>query len=180
LGVLFSTLYVPGFWHVMEATSSAGPRQAFVMFCLFCATAAFGAAFHAAHAFVGIGLHAVGSTPGAVSASGVKAPFETLKAWLSSLGALLLVAGSVFFTLLVGAGRSQYPRWFAACAPFVLVLGFAGLGWVAPAPVGGYLWPVCFNLAMLVFFALSLYLTGFTTSQGSCASTEPPNLSIPG
>src|SRR5262249_52327700 len=73
LGVVFSTLYVPGFWHVAQATGPAGQRQTFVMFCLLCATATFGAAFHAAHAFVGIGLQGAASIPGGVPAPGVTA-----------------------------------------------------------------------------------------------------------
>jgi hypothetical protein len=175
LGVVFSTLYVPGFWHVVQATNPAGERPTFVMFCLLCATTTFGAAFHAAHGFVGIGLQAAGSIPGGVAASGVMASFEALMRWLSSLGALVLLGSSIVFVLLVAAGHSQYPRWFAVCSPFALVLGFAGMGWLAPGPVGGYLWPVCFNLGMLVFFALSLYLTGFARTQSSCARSEPRN-----
>jgi hypothetical protein len=178
LGVICSTLYVPGFWHVVQATAPAGQRLAFVMFCLLCATTAFGAAFHAAHGFVGIGLQAVGSMPDGVSARGVTAPFEALMNWLSSLGALVLLGGSIFFVLLVATGCSQYPRWFAVCSPFVLVLGFAGMGWLAPAPVGGYLWPVCFNLGMLVFFALSLYLTGSAKPRRRWTVSEPPNKSL--
>jgi hypothetical protein len=94
--------------------------------------------------------------------------------WLSALGALALLGGSICFTLLVAGGHSQYPRWFAVSSPFVLVLGFAAVGWLAPAPVGGYLWPLCFNLAMLVFFALSVYLTSSARPQGRWATHEPP------
>jgi hypothetical protein len=167
LGVVFSTLYVPGFWHVEQAIAPAGQRPAFVMFCLLCGTITFGAAFHAAHGFIGISLQAAGSVPDGVPASCVTAPFEALISWLSSLGALVLLVGSTLFVLLVATGRSQYPRGFAACSPFVLVLAFAALGWLAPAPVGGYLWPVCFNLGLTAFFALSLYLTGSDRPQSN-------------
>jgi hypothetical protein len=143
LGVLFSALYVPGFWHVAQATDPAVQRPAFVMFCLFCATSVFGAAFHAAHAFVGIGLQAAGSILGGVPANGVAASFDALMKSLSSLGAVALLGGSVFFAILVAARRSQYPRWLAVCSPFVLVLGCAAMGWLAPEPLGGYLWPLC-------------------------------------
>jgi hypothetical protein len=158
-GVVCSTLYVPGFWHVAQAVGPAGRRRAFAMFCLLCATATFGGAFHAAHGFVGVGLQADASAPGDLSAGHVYVTFEVLMGWLSSLGALALLGGSALFTTLVASGRSPYPRWFAACSPFVLVLGVAVLGWFAPAPVGGFLWPVCFNLALAVFFILSLCLT---------------------
>jgi hypothetical protein len=178
LGVVFSALYVPGFWSVAQATGPAGQRPAFVMFCLLCATAVFGAAFHAAHGFVGIGLQAAGSIPSGVPASGVAASFDALMRWLASLGALALLGGSVFFAILVAPGRSQYPRWFAVCSPVGLVLGCAAMGWLAPEPVGGYLWPLCFNLGMLVFFALSLYLTSCTRAQSRCVMSEPPNKSL--
>jgi hypothetical protein len=148
------------------------------MFCLLCATSVFGAAFHAAHGFVGIGLQAAGSIPSGVPVNGVAASFDALMKWLSSLGALALLGGSVFFAILVGAGRSQYPRWFALCSPFVLVLGCAAIGWLAPEPVGGYLWPLCFNLGMLVFFALSLYLTGSARPQSRSVMSEPPNKAL--
>jgi hypothetical protein len=157
-GVVFSTLYVPGFWHVMQAAGPAGWRRSFAMFCLFCATTIFGGAFHAAHGFVGVGLHAATSAPDDFSGSHVYANFDAMMVWLSNLGALALLGGSVLFTTLVASGRSRYPRWFAACSPFVLVLACAMLGCLAPAPVGGYLFPVCFNLAMAVFFGLSLCL----------------------
>jgi hypothetical protein len=178
LGVACSTLYVPGFWHVAKATGPAGQRPAFVMFCLLCATTTFGAAFHAAHAFVGIGLQATASIPGGVLAPGVTASFDALMTWLSALGALALLGGSICFALLVATGHSQYPRWFAVCSPFALVLGFAGVGWLAPGPLGGYLWPLCFNLGLLVFFALSLYLTGSARPQGRWATGKPPNESL--
>jgi hypothetical protein len=178
LGVLCSTLYVPGFWHVAQAAGPAAQRPAFVMFCLLCATATFGAAFHAAHAFVGIGLQATASIPGSVPAPGVTASFDALMTWLAALGALALLCGSICFALLVATGHSQYPRWFAVCSPFVLVLGFAALGWLAPGPVGGYLWPWCFNLGMLVFFALSLHLTRAARTQGRRARSEPPNKAL--
>jgi len=178
LGVVFSALYVPGFWSVAQATGPAGQRPAFVMFCLLCATAVFGAAFHAAHGFVGIGLQAAGSIPSGVPTSGVAASFDALMKWLASLGALALLGGSVCFVILVAAGRSHYPRWFAVCPPFVLVLGCAGMGWLAPEPVGGYLWPSCFNLGMLVFFGLSLYFTGSVRPQGGRALSEPPNKAL--
>jgi hypothetical protein len=158
-GVVFSTLYVPGFWHVAQAVGPAGWRRSFAMFCLFCATTAFGGAFHAAHGFVGVGLHAPATAAGDLSGSHVYANFDLMMVWLSSLGALALLGGSMLFTALVVTGRTLYPRWFAACSPFVLVLAFAVPGWLSPAPVGGYLWPVCFNLAMAVFFGLSLCLT---------------------
>jgi hypothetical protein len=174
LGVVFSTLYVPGFWHVARATDRAGQRPAFVMFCLLCATAVFGAAFHAAHAFVGIGLQATGSAPGGVALRGVTASFDVLMRWLAALGALALLGGSSVFVIRVARGCGRYPRWFAVCSPFVLVLGCAALGWLAPEPVGGYLWPLCFNLGMLVFFALSLYLTGSARPLMS----EPPNKAL--
>ena len=178
LGVVFSTLYVPGFWHVAQATGPAAQRPAFVMFCLLCATTTFGAAFHAAHAFVGIGLQVTASIPGSLPAPGVTASFDALMTWLSALGAFALLGGSICFALLVATGRSQYPRWFAVCSPFVLVLGIAGLGWLAPGPFGGYLWPWCFNLGMLVFFALSLYLTRSIRRQGRLATREPPNKAL--
>jgi hypothetical protein len=178
LGVLFSALYVPGFWHVAQATGPAAQRPAFIMFCLLCATSVFGAAFHAAHGFVGIGLQAAGSIPSGVPATGVAASFDALMKWLSSLGALALLGGSVFFVILVAGGRGQYPRWFAACSPFVLVLAFAGIGWLAPEPIGGYLWPLCFNLGMLVFFGLSLYFTGSAKPRGRLAWSEPPNKAL--
>jgi hypothetical protein len=175
---MFSTLYVPGFWHVAQATGPVRQRPAFGMFCLLCATATFGAAFHAAHAFVGIGLQGASSIPGGVPAPSVTAAFDVLMTWLSALGALALLGGSLWFALLVATGHSQYPRWFAVCSPFVLVLGFAGVGWLAPGPVGGYLWPLCFNMGMLVFFALSLYLTGSARSQGRWATRAPPNKAL--
>jgi hypothetical protein len=149
-GAAFSTLYVPGFWHVAEALEPAGRRRAFAVFCLLCATASLGGAFHAAHGFVGVGLR---------SADAPAAAFEVLMNWLAAPGAFALLGGSAIFTPLVATGRSYYPRWFAACSPFGLVLVCGVLGWLAPAPVGGYLWPVLFNLALAVFFALSLTLT---------------------
>jgi hypothetical protein len=171
LGVVCSTLYVPGFWHVAQAAGPAAQRPAFIMFCLLCGTTTFGAAFHAAHAFVGIGLQAAASIPGGAPAASVTASFEPLMTWLSALGALALLGGSLCFALLVAPGHSRYPRWFAVCSPFALVLSFAGVGWIAPGPVGGYMWPLCFNLGMLVFFALSLHLTGSVRPQGRRATS---------
>jgi hypothetical protein len=78
LGVVCSTLYVPGFLHVARATGPSGQRSAFVMFCLLCATTTFGAAFHAAHAFVAVGLQATASIPGSVPVPRVTASFDGL------------------------------------------------------------------------------------------------------
>jgi hypothetical protein len=178
LGVLFSAVYIPGFWHVAQATDPTGQRPAFVMFCLLCATSVFGAAFHAAHGFVGIGLQAAGSIPSGVPTNGAAASFDALMKWLSSLGALALLGGSIAFVILVAAGPSQYPRWFAVCSPFALVLVFAGTGWLAPEPIGGYLWPGCFNFGMLAFFGLSLYLTRPARPQGRLALGESPNKAL--
>jgi hypothetical protein len=160
LGAACSTLYVPGFWHVAQAAAAAGRRRAFAMYCLLSAMAVLGSAFHAAHGFVGVAIRAAPFARSPLSASPVFMSFDLLMNWLASLSALALLGGSVLFVLLVASGTSEYPRWFAVCSPFVLVFGVAILGWISPAPVGGYLWPLCFNLGMAVFFALSLCLTG--------------------
>lgn len=70
-----------------------------------------------------------------------------------------------FFTLfgllivLIGLGRTGLPRWMAFCTPVSVYL-LCLLAYVLAPGLGNWLLPAGFNLGMLVFYALLLWLEG--------------------
>jgi Family of unknown function (DUF6796) len=161
VGLVFGALYLFGFWHVQQNLAPAGRWLSFAVFVLFSFTWFLGSAVHAGFPFVGLGVQAeqVAANPAERAALGQLS--EQLASYLFLLMYLLygpFIAGSLLFGFAVAFRRTHYPRWFAGCTPFILLAATLVVSWQLPAPVGGYVYPASYNLAMAGFFGLSLSL----------------------
>ncbi len=155
LGVVFLPLQLCGLWAVHRALARARPWLARVASLGLAFAVIAGLAYHVTFAFVGTGLQVHQQLGNEVTAAMV-ARFREYNLTLFRFAQVSLSVGSLAFAALLLWRRTALPRWVALCGPLPLLLLVRALAALLPAPVGGFVAPGYFNLAMLLFFAICL------------------------
>ncbi len=158
LAILAAPTYLLGYWHVTQKLRPANDLWR----CVFCAVAFYifviAGAWLASRAWLASVVRAHHAT--AIDTATFLSLLDDYGFYIESLLwnlriGVLLVSG--IFVGLVAAGRTSYPRWFALLNPItLLILVFATL--LVP-PLGKLLVPAAMNVAHVVFFGVSTYLS---------------------
>jgi hypothetical protein len=160
VGALVAPLQIVGFWQVFIGVRPAGGSRAWAAFLLLAYAITAAGAVHGTFVFVGTLLKVYQAAPEAEQ--GVLRVtldhYYAYQTWLYVAAGAALLLGSVVQTVSVWGGASRYPRWSWWVNPFLFVSVVTLLGAAAPAPIGGYMFPVQFNGATLLFFLVSTWL----------------------
>ncbi|MBC6982250.1 DUF6796 family protein [Caulobacter sp. 17J80-11] len=150
LGYLIGCAHL--FWRLAPAPAWARAGVTLGAALLFLA----GACVHAAWGAYALAIRAAATEP-------ALAPLrDTIGGYTDVLFALAYAAGypaAVVLFVLVAAGRTSWPRWTALVNPVLVKPLLETAGWI-PAPLGAVLVGGGFNLAMAVFFAVSIATCG--------------------
>lgn len=158
VGVVF---YLAGSWHLFRGLLPAGRLWAWPIFALLVCGNAWSPLGHAGFYYVGMAYKTLLVTPPQAHAAlldlGARFHDVLTIAWLLpvvTLGLALLGLG-----IAIALGRTAWPRWFAALANPVSLVGIGvGIAFVALEPVSTWLDGAAFNLGWLVVYTLSTVL----------------------
>lgn len=114
-----------------------------------------GVGFHTAYAFIGSGWKLNHRPEASLITSGLMEQYHTYWMILVVIMTVEIVVSSVIYTVIVGKGKTLFPRWMAIFSPVSVVAFTLPLVFLLPYPVGGYLGPACLNISTLLFFILT-------------------------
>lgn len=155
VGVPAILLEIAGFCFVGEGLRVASGRVANVFIAVSAVAYAFGAAFHAMFAAIGVALQssaAAGSDAAALAS--LAASLRSAHAGLGAVTLLGIAGSSILCSIRVARGGTAFPRWFAVCSPLVIAIGLAIAARLVPS-LRLVLLPAGLNLANLLFFAIA-------------------------
>jgi len=157
LGVVVLPLQIIGFWQILYALKPAGKWWSWPPFLIVAHMLIVGAAFHGTYAFVGTALKAHYSLVQAGEA-GLPQMASLLHQYsdiLFHISGAELVLASLWFVGAILFRKTSYPRWISVSNPLVCTSGLYLSAMLIPAPVGGYIAPIMFNLGIFTFLILS-------------------------
>ena len=157
VGPLAACFCIIGFWHVYLNVRPSAARIGQVMFAAFFTLMVFGSAVHTLWTAKGLALkYCYGSDD-----VGCRALIEATNSYWDlayNVGAAPGYAGAVLLIALVLLGKSWYPKWTVLANPAVLML-VSPLADRVPGPYGAILAGGFTNLAIAIFFLVSLWTT---------------------
>ena len=153
LGVLGIPLCLLGYWCVCQILRSSNVKGTRVIFWLAAGTLVLGVVSHAIVSSAFVAMQA-GSTS---ALTGLANTLQNSALIPGSLFLLGYLAVSIWYFVVVIAGRTLYPRWMAFVNPFLLSLLIELLSVSNVLPVAGnVLAPAWLSIPHVIFFALSL------------------------
>lgn len=160
MAIFAAPLYFVGYWHLFQNLKPAPATARLAVLALGIYSFAVGAVWIGSRVYPAILIQAREAAVNEAAREQIvgllkQASFfnETILIGLR-IGVLSL---SAIFVWLVATGRSNYPRWFAAFNPILLVIACFIIYFAVPA-IGGYLMPIAMNVAHFVLFSTSLWL----------------------
>lgn len=157
LGVFATPLIVAGFWQVYQGLLPAGAGFALPPFVLFAWASIVGAFVHGSFIYLGEYVQALNRLERASQAVLLEMLARHRKIMTVTYGFLFacIIIGSVWFSVLVAVGGTAFPRWMAAVNPVTALLAWMLLKRILPIRVRDYTEGAGFNIAYLIFFALT-------------------------
>jgi len=158
--IFCAPLYYFGYWHLFKRLAPAPMWARRTIMFLGIYSFALGAVWLGSRVYPAILIQAREAAVNAEARAQIAALLETASFYNETiliglrLGVLAL---SALFVWLVAAGRTSYPRWFAAANPILVVAACFAL-WAAVPSIGGYFMPIAMNVAHFVLFGGSLLL----------------------
>src|ERR1700676_1483299 len=168
VGPVAACLCIVGFWHVYLNVRPSAARIGQVMFAAFFALMVFGSAVHTLWTAKGLALkYCYGDDD-----VGCRALLQATNSYWNlayNIGAVPGYAGALLLIALVLFGKTWYPKWTVLANPAALML-LSPLAGKAPAPFGAILAGGFTNLAIAIFFLVSLWTT-WTRPEELAATT---------
>jgi hypothetical protein len=151
LGVVTLPLELCGLWLLHQALRRSDERLAWSVSLTLGFSVIAGIAFHVASAFLGDGYRVHEQLDSAVTRQMV-GQFEIYRGTLFRFTQVALVLGAALFAAHVLLRSTPFPKWMALVNPLILVGSVRFFAALIPAPLGGYIAPGYFNIAMMLFF----------------------------
>jgi hypothetical protein len=149
-------LCIVGFWHVYLNVRPSGVFVGRLMLAAFSVLMVAGSAVHVLWTAKGLALkYCYGA---GMPCSELLATTKAYWALAYTLGSIPGYIGALLLLALIALGRTWYPRWTVITNPAVL-LAFSPLAEKVPSPLGAILVGGFTNLAIAVFFLVSVVTT---------------------
>jgi hypothetical protein len=157
VGPVAACLCIIGFWHVYLNVRPSAARMGQVMLAAFFALMVFGSAIHTLWTAKGLAIkYCYGDDD-----LGCRSVMQATNSYWNlayNIGAVPGYVGALLLIALVLFGKTWYPRWTVLANPAALML-LSPLAGRAPAPFGAILAGGFTNLAIAIFFLVSLWTT---------------------
>ncbi len=151
LGLVTLSLELCGLWLLHQVLRRSDERLSWIVLLTLGFSVIAAIAFHVASAFLGTGYQVNQQLDSDVTRQMVH-QFETYRATLFRFTQTAVGLGAVFFAAHVLLRPTPFPKWMAIVNPLILVILVRFVAALIPAPLGGYVAPGYFNVAMLLFF----------------------------
>jgi hypothetical protein len=171
LGFVTLSLEVCGLWLLHHALRRSDERMAWAVVVVLGFSVIAGIAFHVASAFLGTGYQVQQQFNTEVTRQMVQ-QFEIYRGTLFRFAQIAVGLGSALFAAHVVLRQTAFPKWMALANPLMLVILVRFVAARIPAPIGGYIAPGYFNIAMLLFFVANFIVIW----PGSHAVVKRPRL----
>ena len=168
LGLVTLSLELCGLWSLHRVLRRSDERLSWTVLLTLGFSVVAGIAFHVASAFLGTGYQVDQQLDNDVTRQMVH-QFETYRATLFRFTQTAVGLGAVLFAAHVLLRRTPFPKWMAIVNPLILVVLVRSVAASIPAPLGGYVAPGYFNIAMLIFFAANFIVI---RRSGTAPATE--------
>lgn len=157
LGVFATPLLLAGFWQVYQGLLPSGLWLALPPVILFGWASVVGTFVHGSFIYLGEYVQALNrleSTSQAVLLEMLARHRQIMKITYGFLFVCIIIA-SIWFSVLVAAGGTAFPLWMAAINPVTALLFWMLFKRILPIKVRDYTEGAGFNIAYLIFFALT-------------------------
>ena len=151
LGLVILSLELCGLWLLHQVLRRSDERLSWIVLLTLGFSVIAGIAFHVVSAFLGTGYQVHEQLDSEVTSEMVH-QLETYRGTLFRFAQIALGLGAVSFTAHVLIRPTPFPKWIAIVNPLVLIVLVRFVAGLIPAPLGGYIAPGYFNVAMLLFF----------------------------
>lgn len=157
LGVFAAPLTLAGIWQVYQGLRPAGPWLALPPALLFAYAVVIGPFIHGSFIYLGESVQALAAAGDDGRAPLMGVLIRLYRVMQIGYGALFLciISASVWFSVAVASGRTLFPVWMAAVNPVLATLLWLALKRFLPGRLVDYTEGAGFNIAFLVFFALT-------------------------
>lgn len=155
LGVFATPLVLAGFWQVYQGLQGANEMLTLATGILFAAASVIGAFVHGTFYYMGEYVQALNKVEDgsqAVIAEMIARHRRVLIITYAPL-LLLIVIGSILFSILVASGETAFPVWMAAVNPVTMTIAWMLFKRILPQFIRDWTEGAGFNIAYLVFFA---------------------------
>jgi len=156
LGVFATPAMLVGFWLVYQGLKSAGEGLALPPVLLFACASVVGAFVHGSFIYLGEYVQALNRLDGeaqSVVLAMIARHHRIMTITYAFILACILVA-SVWFSVVVAAGRSAFPAWLAAANPVIALIAWLVIKRIIPKKLTDAAEGAGFNIAYLIFFVL--------------------------
>jgi hypothetical protein len=157
LGVFATPLVMAGYWQLYQAMHLAGDGLSLPPVLLFVCASVVGAFVHGSFIYLGEYVQAMNQVDPASQPVLVGMFTRHKKIMIVTYGFLLLsiLVASIWFSVLVGLGRTLFPAWMAAVNPVTTLIAWMLVKRVLPGAVVDWTEGAGFNIAFLIFFAFT-------------------------
>lgn len=155
LGVFATPLVLAGFWQVYQGLQGADETLTLATGILFAAASVIGAFVHGTFYYMGEYVQALNKVEDgsqAVIAEMIARHRRVLIITYAPL-LLLILIGSILFSILVASGETAFPVWMAAVNPVTMTIAWMLFKRILPQFIRDWTEGAGFNIAYLVFFA---------------------------
>ncbi len=159
LGVFVAPLLLTGYWQMSQGLSPAGAGLALPPVVLFVGATVVGAFVHGSFIYLGEYVQALNRLDEQNQPLLLEMIARHRKIMVITYGFLLscFLIGSIWYSILVVAGRTYFPQWMAAINPVTAFLAWTVLKRVLPMRVRDFTEGAGFNIAFVIFFIFTTW-----------------------
>lgn len=160
VGVFAAPLTLAGIWQVYQGLQSAGLWLAVPPMLLLTYATAIGPFIHGSFIYLGATVQTIKALEGPQHETLIQVLLRQQAVLLIAYAVLFVcaISGSLWFTVAVLSGRTLFPIWMAAFNPVTLTLLWLASKRILPKRVTDWTEGAGFNMAYLLFFALTTVL----------------------
>ncbi len=157
VGVFAAPLTLAGIWQVYQGLQPAGPWLAVPPTLLFTYATAIGPFIHGSFIYLGTTVQTIKTLEEPQRTATIQVLLHQQTVLLIAYAVLFVcaISASVWFTVAVLSDRTSFPVWLAVFNPVTLTLLWLASKRILPKPVTDWTEGAGFNIAYLLFFALT-------------------------
>lgn len=155
LAVFAIPFYFLGYYHIYKMLEKGNKKLASIVFGLGILAFTIGGFWITSRAFLGTIVHLKPDIDSNVYQN-IMDNYTLISESLVQVLRVIILLLSVFFSLTILKGNTNYKKWIAIFNPIILLLSVFAIYFISPE-TGKYLAPIAMNVVHFILFSLSLY-----------------------